>query len=151
LHNPTSNAGGLAPAQSKEDSREAVHAPCVQYQPANFSFPRRPEARCRAGGDEIQSGTVDWGKNLSKKWLKVLNENIIGPKNNYLVGDQLTIADYFGAGLLTSGELIGCDFSAYPNVKRWLDNVKKSPSWGKVNEVFYSVRDSVKSQQFVTV
>jgi len=112
--------------------------------PQLFPHHKRPS-------DEIQSGTINWGKNLSKKWLTVLNDNMIGPKKNYLVGNEMTIADYFGAGLLTSGEVIGCDFSAYPNVKRWLDTVKKSPSWGKVNEVFYGFRDSVKSQPFVTV
>jgi glutathione S-transferase len=112
--------------------------------PQLFPHHKRPS-------DEIQSGTINWGKELSKKWLKVLNEHIIGPDRKFLVGDQLTLADYFGAGLLTSGELIGCDFTGYPNVQRWLDNVKKSTHWDKVNEVFYSVRESVKSMPFVTV
>jgi len=73
--------------------------------PQLFPHHKRPS-------DEIQSGTINWGKNLSKKWLTVLNDNMIGPKKNYLVGNEMTIADYFGAGLLTSGEVIGCDFSA---------------------------------------
>lgn len=112
--------------------------------PQLFPHHKRPS-------EEIQKGTIAWGKDLSKKWLKVLNDHIIGPNRNYLVGDQLTIADYFGAGLLTSGEVIGCDFKDYPNVQRWLDSVKKQPSWSKVNEVFYGFRDAMKSQQFVTV
>ena len=70
-------------------------------------------------------------QNNSKNWLKLLNDHWIGPKNQYLCGDQITIADYFGAGLVTLGELIGCDFSPYPNVQRWLDNMKKLPSWDK--------------------
>ena len=81
----------------------------------------------------------------------MLNDHIIGPKNDYLVGNSITIADYFGAGLLTSGELIGCDFSKYPNINRWLNNVKKQPSWSKVNETFYGLGESLKSQKFVTV
>jgi glutathione S-transferase len=105
----------------------------------------------KRASDEIQKGTINWGKDLSQKWLKVLNDHIIGPKNNYLVGNAITIADYFGAGLLTSGELIGCDFSKYPNIHRWLNNVKKQPSWSKVNETFYGLGESLKSQQFVTI
>ena len=63
-------------------------------------------------------------------------------------GNQVTIADYFGAGLVTLGEVIRCDFSAYPNVQRWLANMKKQPSWAKVNEAFYGLCDAVKAQQF---
>jgi len=40
---------------------------------------------------------------------------------------------------------------AYPNVKRWLDTMKRLRSWNKVNEVFYGFRDAVKEQQFVTL
>ena len=69
----------------------------------------------------------------------------------YLCGDQITIADYFGAALVTLGEVIRCDFSAYPNVQRWLNNVKKLPSWPKVNEVFYGLVNSVKGQPFLTL
>jgi glutathione S-transferase len=112
--------------------------------PQLFPHHKRPS-------DEIQKGTINWGKDLSQKWLNVLNDHIIGPKNNYLVGNSITIADYFGAGLLTSGELIGCDFSKYPNINRWLSNVKKQPSWSKVNETFYGLSDSLKSQPFVTI
>jgi len=112
--------------------------------PQLFPHHKRPS-------DEIQKGTINWGKDLSQKWLKVLNDHIIGPKNDYLVGNSITIADYFGAGLLTSGELIGCDFSKYPNINRWLNNVKKQPSWSKVNETFYGLGESLKSQKFVTV
>jgi hypothetical protein len=33
-------------------------------------------------------------------------------------------------------------------VQRWLNNVKKLPSWPKVNEVFYGLVESVKEQPF---
>ena len=42
----------------------------------------------------------------------MLNDHWIGPNNNYLCGNQITIADYFGAGLVTLGEVIGCRFLA---------------------------------------
>ena len=98
--------------------------------------------------DEAQAATLEFGQQNSKRWLQILNDHWIGPNKQYLCGDQITIADYFGAALVTLGEVIRCDFSAYPNVERWLNNVKKLPSWPKVNEVFYGLVDSVKGQQF---
>jgi glutathione S-transferase len=49
------------------------------------------------------------------------------------------------------GEIIGMDFAAYPNIQRWLGNMKKLRSWPKVNEVFYGFRDAVKDQKFATL
>ncbi len=101
--------------------------------------------------DEAQASTLDWGKENATKWLKILNDHWIGPKKQYLCGDRITIADYFGAGIVTLGEVIRVDFSAYPNVKRWLDNMKKLPSWPKINEAFYGLVEAVKAQKFVTI
>jgi glutathione S-transferase len=97
--------------------------------------------------DEAQAATVELGQNNAKKWLKVLNDHFIGPKNQYLAGDHITIADYFGAALVTLGETVRVDFSKYPNVQRWLNNMKKLPNWGKINEVFYGYVESLKGQQ----
>jgi glutathione S-transferase len=98
--------------------------------------------------DEAHTATIEWGKENAKKWLKLLNDHWIGPQKAYLCGERITIADYFGAGLVTLGEVIRIDFSQYPNIRRWLDNVKKQPSWPKVNEVFYGLVDAVKAQPF---
>jgi glutathione S-transferase len=100
--------------------------------------------------DEAHAGTLEWGKEQTKRWLPVLNDYFIGPNNQYLNGNTITIADYFGACLVTLGELIGYDFTPYPNITRWLDNVKKLKSWGPVNEVFNGFKEQTKGQQFVT-
>jgi hypothetical protein len=55
------------------------------------------------------------------------------------------------AAIVTAGEIIRCDLSPYPNIQRWLNNMKKLPSWPKVNEAFYGIVDSVKGQQFEVV
>ena len=99
--------------------------------------------------DEAQAGAVDWGKENAKKWLQVLNDHWIGPNKPYLCGDKITIADYFGAGIVSIGELIGCDLAQYPNVERWLDNMKKLPTWPQVNEVFHGFCASLKGKDFV--
>ncbi len=100
---------------------------------------------------EIQKGTIEWGKQNAAGWLQVLNDHWIGPKKQYLCGDQITIADYFGIGLLSLGEIIRCDFSKYPNITRWIGNMKKLKNWTKINEVFYGFKDMVKDQPFVAL
>ena len=98
--------------------------------------------------DEAHNSTINWGMKNSKAWLQLLNDYWIGPNKQFLVGDQITIADYFGSGLVTLGELIGSDFSKYPNIERWLSNVKKLKTWSKTNEVFYGLKEQLKGQRF---
>lgn len=105
----------------------------------------------RRRSDEAHASTIEWGANHAKNWLQILNDHWIGPNRQYLVGDQITIADYFTACIVTLGELIKCDLSKYPNVERWLKNVKKTPNWDKVDEVFSGYRDSLKDKQFVAI
>ena len=50
---------------------------------------------------------------------------------------------------MSIGELIDCDLSAYPNIKRWLDNRKKLKSWHAVNEVFNGFVAGNKGKEFV--
>src|SRR6185503_5717905 len=109
----------------------------------NLCYPQLfPHLKRRS--DEAQAATLDFGKENAKRWLKVLNDHWIGPKNNYLCGSRITIADHFGACLVTLGEVIGVDFAPYPNVERWLNTMKKLPNWPKINEVFYGLVNSVK-------
>jgi len=116
----------------------------------NLCYPQLfPHLKRRSA--EAQAATLEFGKENARRWLKILDEHWIGPKNIYLCGDKLTIADYFGAGIVTLGELIGVDYSPYPNVRRWLDAMKKLPSWASVNEAFYGLREAVRGQRFVTL
>jgi glutathione S-transferase len=101
--------------------------------------------------DEAQAGTVQWGQEHSKVWLQVLNDHILGPGRNYVCGDAITIADYFGAGLLTLGEVIGCDFADYPYVQGWLARVKALKSWKPVNAVLDGITAGHKGEAFATV
>jgi glutathione S-transferase len=100
--------------------------------------------------DEQHRGTIEWGRNKSKTWLEVLDRSVLG-KSNYVANDRISIADYFGASLVTAGELIGCSFDGYPNVQRWLARMKELPSWAKVNEVMYGFAGSLRGQTFQTV
>jgi len=101
--------------------------------------------------DDNQKATVAWGQERAKQWLGILNDYWIGPKNGYVCGDQITIADYFGSCLVTLGEIIRCDFSTYPNVQRWLSNMKGLKTWPGVNEALYGFAAHVKEQPFVAI
>jgi glutathione S-transferase len=112
--------------------------------PQLFPHHRRPD-------DAAQQATVAWGKERAKTWLKVLNDHWLGDGRPYLTGQQITIADYFGVCLLTLGEVLGCDFAAYPNVARWVARMKQLPSWPRINEALYGYAEAVKGQPFVMV
>jgi glutathione S-transferase len=101
--------------------------------------------------DEVQKGTLAWAKERVQQWLKVLDEHILGPQKPYLCGNDITIADYYAASFVSLGEAIRCDFSKYPNVTRWLGNMKKLNTWNKVYEVFYGFAGSMKEMPFEAV
>jgi glutathione S-transferase len=111
-----------------------------------FVYPQIFPAHKRPA-NEVQAATLAWGKERAKGWIKVLDEHLIGPKNAYLCGDQITIADYFGASFVALGEVVRCDYSAYPNVKRWLGKMKQLKSWNKVNETINGYAASLKEAQ----
>ena len=112
--------------------------------PQIFAHHKRPT-------DEVQSATIAWGSERARGWLTVLDKHWIGPKNGYVAGSQITIADYFGICLVTLGEILRVDFKPYPNVERWIANMKKLDSWGRINEQLYAFANAVKDAPFVTV
>jgi glutathione S-transferase len=97
--------------------------------------------------DDQQAGVIAWGKAKTTGWLAILDGYILGA-NDYVANNRISIADYFGAGLLTAGELIACNFEGYPNIQRWLGNMKALPTWAKTNEVMYGFAASLSGQQF---
>jgi glutathione S-transferase len=101
--------------------------------------------------DAAQAATLAWAKERAKTWLKVLDEKLIGPEKAFLCGDAITIADYFGASFIALGDITRCDYSAYPNVSRWLGNMKRLKSWNKVFETINGFAASMKDRQFETV
>jgi glutathione S-transferase len=103
---------------------------------------RQPEA--------AQKATLEWGKEKSEAWLSILDKHVIG-NHKYLCGDEITIADYFGAELLGAGDLIGVSFKRYPNVDRWMTTMRALPTWKKVNEAADGFAASLKGKPFVTI
>jgi glutathione S-transferase len=100
--------------------------------------------------EEAQRATIEWGRDKSEAWLKVLNENVIG-SHKYLCGDSITIADYFGAEILAAGDLIGVTYTRFPNVDRWMSIMRALPGWKKTNEATDGFAASLRGKKFVTI
>ena len=83
-----------------------------------------------------QTATLNAARERAKNWLTILDKDLIGPNNKFLTGDEITIADYFGVGILSIADIIRCDLSPWPNVQRWLKNMRALPSWDKVHQDF---------------
>lgn len=47
--------------------------------------------------------------------------------------------------------VIGCSWSAYPNIERWLGNMKALESWPKVHETIDGFAGSLKGKSFVAI
>jgi glutathione S-transferase len=101
--------------------------------------------------DDMHQGVVNWGKEKAERWLGILDKHMLGNKK-FLAGDELTIADYFGAQVLSAGDLIGVSFAKFPNLDRYMTEMRKRPAWKKTNEVIEGFAASLKGkQQFTTI
>ncbi len=101
--------------------------------------------------DEAHDATLQWGKERAQGWLKVMNDDLLGSANAFLCGATITIADYFAAPFVALGELTGSDFSAYPNVQRWLGRMKSLKQWNPVFEAINGYGATLKGQPMQTV
>ena len=100
--------------------------------------------------DEAHGGCIEWGQKNAQRWLKVLDQHWIGG-NPYLCGDRITIADYLGSGIVSIGALIGCDFAGYPNIQRWLGNMRKLEHWSTANAALEGAAAGNAGKEFVRV
>ncbi len=80
----------------------------------------------------------------ARKRLKAL-DTWIGSKP-FVCGQEISLADYFGSGLVSSGELIEYDFRPWPNVSRWLSAMESRPMWDEVHAAFYGWKSAVAAQ-----
>ena len=88
----------------------------------------------------------DWHAARALARFDVLNDHMIGDTGTWVAGDTFTIADMFGAALVTLGDMIGLSLAAYPNVRRWLAAVQARPSWSEANAAFYGWRSAVRAE-----
>lgn len=85
----------------------------------------------------VQSANLAWQRPKARRWLGILDQDIIGARR-YVCGDEITIADYLAIGMLSVGEAAHLDYAPWKNVSRWIATMKARPTWGKVNDGFYT-------------
>lgn len=112
--------------------------------PQVFPHHKRPS-------EEAHAGAIEWGKQMAQHWLGILDNHLIGPSRKYLCGNGITLADYVGAEMVALGELVQCKYEDYPNVCRWIDNMKALKHWAKVHEVADGFSASLKDRNFVSI
>ena len=68
-----------------------------------------------------------WSRAKAKHWLEILDRHILGSKTQFVCGNGPTLADFMGVCYVSLGDVIQFDYSAYPNITRWLADMKTLP------------------------
>ncbi len=77
---------------------------------------------------QTAQGMMAYGKDHSARWLKVLNQHMLGERP-FVCGEAITVADYLGASFVTLGQIADFDLSAYPNIEAWLGRMQALAHW----------------------
>jgi glutathione S-transferase len=101
--------------------------------------------------DEAHDACIEWGAKGAQRWLGVLENHWLAPGKKFLCGNDITLADYLGSGIVSIGGLIGCDFTGYPNIQAWMGRMKQLKSWAAVNAVFEGAVAGNAGKDFVRV
>lgn len=100
---------------------------------------------------EANDATVEWGRAQSKRWLQVLDTHLLRHCDPFLLGAAPSVAEFLGASILSLGELVGCSFAGYPQVRSWYAAVNDLESWRTVNADFSELASSLRGQGFVAL
>ncbi len=101
--------------------------------------------------DEAHDATIEWGCARSKRWLELLESHFLGHGNAFLCGDRMSLADYVGVEMVVMGELVGCTFTDYPNIRAWVGRMKALPHWAGVHAAHEGFVASLAGKEFVAV
>jgi glutathione S-transferase len=113
----------------------------------NLVYPQLFAHHARPAG---QDATIAWGKQKCEQYLALFDTHGVG-NNKYLCGDTLTIADFFAAEQFNTGQLIGSNYSEYPNIERWFATMRSLPTWNEVHTVANGYRSMLAGKPFVAV
>jgi glutathione S-transferase len=115
----------------------------------NLAYPQLFPHHAR-GNEAVTKGTIEWGAGKAAGGLSLLEQSIPSGQA-FLCGDTMTIADVFGAQLISLGEILHVDFGKYPNVKRWLERMKALPAWKEINAAHDGFAASMAGKGLVAV
>ena len=115
----------------------------------NFIYPQL-YAHHRREPEEVNLGTIRWGRERTGQYLELLDRHWLGHKR-FLCGDELTLADYFGAPILAQLDLIHANLSEFENVRRWLGEMQKLRSWEAVHAVHNQTVMALADRKFISL
>lgn len=107
-------------------SRELAHG---------FAYPQLFPNHGRPGPD-AQAAELAWARPRAERLLSILDEWMLGPDRRFVMGDDISLADYLGLGIVTVGEAAGMDYSPWSNLRRWLSTMKARPAYAQTHAVF---------------
>jgi glutathione S-transferase len=105
----------------------------------------------RRRSDEAHAATNARGQEKTQRRQGVLESHFLGRGNAFLCGDAPTLADYVGAEMLVMGELVGCTFAEFPNIRAWIGRMKALPQWAEVHAAHDGFAASLAGKEFVAV
>ena len=101
--------------------------------------------------DEVQKGTIAWGKELTKKWLQVLNDHRLGKGNKYLDRRRDHDRRLFRRGAAHLRRADPHRVQGLSEHRGLAEADERDAELGEVNEALWGFRDYLKEQQFETV
>jgi glutathione S-transferase len=99
--------------------------------------------------EKAQKLSIEFAKKHAEQYLNVLENKLATSKEPYLCGKDITIADYFGYGILSVGEVVGGTLEAYPNIRRWYDRMQSRPNWQATNGALQLWANAAKGPAYV--
>jgi len=105
----------------------------------------------RLADDPARAAVIARGKARAEGFLDVLNNYMLGDGRTWLCGPDISLADYLGSGIITLGDIIGCDYARWPNVRGWLARLKARPNWRATNGAIQGWAEMARGQVYVTL
>ena len=99
------------------------------------------------GRDPYNKKSVDDSMKASQKCMKVLEEHLW--VNTFLVGERISLADLFTAGIVARGFQYFFDKKwrqENPNVTRWYETIYKQPIYSAVVDKLSFIDEAIKNQ-----
>jgi glutathione S-transferase len=115
----------------------------------NFIYPQL-YAHHRREPEEVNQGTVRWGRERCEQYLQLLDRHWLGHKR-FLCGEEITLADYFGAPVVAQLQLVDANLAPFENISRWMAEMRKLASWEKVHAMHSQYAASLAARKFVTL
>lgn len=123
ISSKTGKLGGRSAAERREVLRWLFwdnHKLSTQIGTVRFLANFLPEAK-------RPEGVIPFLQGRLKAAYTVLNDHLAG--RDWIVGDQVTIADLSACGYLYYPEPFGFDRADWPHIDRWLDRIAALPGW----------------------